>query len=179
MSGFTEFLGRLFGGGASRGPVRATVIRAPDLIPIIPDDPRPRVFLSGSIGDGGARDWRRQVTDALFDLDITLLDPQRDDWNSSWTERGDNPRFRQQVEWELEALEASRLVLMCFSEKSESPVTLLEFGLYARGGRLIVLCPDGFWRKGNIEVTADYYGVKRVDSLDALIAAARGALGAR
>ena len=178
MPGFADMIVGLFGRKAPRGPVRATVIHAPDLIPLTPDDPRPRVFLSGSIGTGESRDWRRRITEALSDLDITLLDPQRAEWDSSWTERADDPQLREQVEWELEALEASRLVIMAFSEESESPITLLEFGLYARTGRLIVFCPDGFGRKGNVEVTANYYGVKQVDSLEALAAAARGALGA-
>jgi hypothetical protein len=30
----------------------------------------------------------------------------------------------------------------------------MEFGLFATSKKLIVCCPDGFWRKGNIEVVS-------------------------
>ena len=37
---------------------------------------------------------------------------------------------------------------------ARAPITLLELGLFARSGKLIVCCPDGYWRKGNIEVVS-------------------------
>ncbi|MNE89279.1 hypothetical protein D3C80_1866750 [compost metagenome] len=49
-------------------------------------------------------------------------------------------------------------------------------GLHARGGKLIVLAPKGFWRKGNIDITAQAYGVKQVQSLPELTAAVRESL---
>ncbi|MNT30982.1 hypothetical protein D3C72_1668010 [compost metagenome] len=49
-------------------------------------------------------------------------------------------------------------------------------GLHARGGKLIVLAPQGFWRKGNVDITAQAYGVKQVQSLPGLTAAVRDAL---
>lgn len=174
MSGISGFFGRLFGQERARTPARATVIQAPSPIPMTPDDPRPRLFLSGSTGQ--SEHWQGRMVRELADMDVVILNPRRDDWDSSWREEADDPQFRRQVEWELQALEASQLVVMCFDAKSESPVTLLEFGLYARSGRLIVVCPDGFWRKGNVDVTAQYYGVKQVASFEALVAAARAAL---
>src|SRR5262249_13162647 len=51
----------------------------------------------------------------------------------------------------------------------KSPITLLELGLFARSGKLVVCCPVGFWRRGNIEVVCARYGIPLVDSLKALI----------
>ena len=152
----------------------ATVITSP--APLLQDDPRPRIFLAGSINMGATRDWQAEFAAALADLDVIVLNPRRADWDRSWRTEADEPEFRRQVEWELAALESSDVVVMYLDPASQSPISLLEFGLYARSGRLIVLCPPGFWRKGNIDVTADFYGVRRVDSLDELISAARVAL---
>src|SRR3546814_8063343 len=54
-----------------------------------------------------------------------------------------------------------------------SPISLLETGLHARGGKLILLCPEGFWRKGNVDITAERYGIEQVATMDELAAAVR------
>lgn len=77
------------------------------------------------------------------------------------------------VEWELDALESSDIVIIYFAPGSQSPISLLEMGLYARSGKLVILCPDGYWRKGNVDITAAKYGVTQVRSLDELIAEVR------
>lgn len=48
---------------------------------------------------------------------------------------------------------------MYFAPTTRAPITLLELGLFAQSGRLVVCCPDGFWRKGNVEVVSARYGV--------------------
>jgi hypothetical protein len=35
---------------------------------------------------------------------ILVLNPRREDWDSSWIQSIDNPQFREQVEWEIYAL---------------------------------------------------------------------------
>ena len=96
--------------------------------------------------------------------------PRRDDWDSSWRQQIGDGQFREQVDWELAAQEAADRILMYFSPGTKSPITLLELGLAARTGKLIVCCPDGFWRKGNVDVVCARYGVEQVADLDALIA---------
>lgn len=59
---------------------------------------------------------------------------------------------------------------MYFAPSTQAPVTLLELGLVASSGRLVVCCPDGYWRKGNIEVVCARHGVPLVATLDELIA---------
>ena len=156
---------------SSRGP---TAVVSPQPLPI--DDNRPRVFLGGSIDMGGAPDWQAAMTAALADMDVVILNPRRPDWNPNWRPEADEPEFRRQVEWELAALETADVIVMYFAPGTQSPISLLEMGLHARGGKLIVLAPEGFWRKGNVDITAQAYGVKQVQSLPELTAAVREAL---
>lgn len=158
---------------STQGPLLVT---SPQPLPI--DNQRPRVFLGGSIDMGGAPDWQAAMTAALSDMDVVILNPRRPDWNPAWRPDADEPEFRRQVEWELSALEASDVIVMYFAPGTQSPVSLLEMGLHARGGKLIVLAPDGFWRKGNVDITAAAYGVRQVKTMDELTVAVRDALTA-
>lgn len=137
----------------------------------------PGVFLAGSIEMGLAEDWQSLVTQALLDLPVALLNPRRREWDSSWRQALDEPRFREQVEWELEAQERAALILMYFAPNTRAPITLLELGLFAHSGKLLVCCPEGFWRKGNVDVVCARYGVPTVPDLPGLIATARQRLG--
>jgi hypothetical protein len=137
------------------------------------DAPRPWVFLAGSIEMGAAVDWQSVVTTKLSDLPGTLLNPRRDDWDSSWRQSLDSPNFVEQVEWELVAQNTADLILMYFDPATKSPITLLEFGMFARTGNLLVCCPEGFWRKGNVDVTARWCDVPTFATLDRLVEAAR------
>lgn len=136
----------------------------------IPDADKRTVFLAGSIEMGKAVDWQARVTRDLSDDDVVIFNPRRDDWDSSWAQRADNDRFREQVLWELEALERADVIALCFMPVTMSPISLLEFGLHARKGNVVVLCPEGYWRKGNVDVTAAKYGVPVFDSYDPWLA---------
>src|SRR3546814_4292495 len=59
------------------------------------------------------------------------------------------------------ALESAAIIVMLLAPGSQSPISLLETGLHARGGKLILLCPEGFWRKGNVDITAERYRLNR------------------
>jgi hypothetical protein len=126
------------------------------------------IFLAGSIEMGKAENWQTRVVAALKDYDVTILNPRRDDWNISWKQTIDDPQFNEQVTWELQALEDATEILMYFDPKTMSSISLLELGLFAKTGKLIVCCPDGYWRKGNVDVVCKRYGVMQVESLDKL-----------
>lgn len=158
----------------AQGAKSPSNVVSPQPLPI--DDRRPRVFLGGSIDMGGAPDWQAAMTSALADMDVVILNPRRPDWNPNWRPEADEPEFRRQVEWELAALESADVIVMYFAPGTQSPISLLEMGLHARGGKLIVLAPEGFWRKGNVDITAQAYGVRQVQSLPELTAAVREAL---
>jgi len=157
--------------GAAATPPSAPVVTSPAPLPAA--DGRVRVFLGGSIEMGRTGDWQAEVAQALAGEPVLLLNPRRADWNQAWKPQADEPEFRRQVEWELAALEQADIVLMYFAPGTQSPITLLEFGLYARSGKLRVAAPEGFWRKGNLDITGDRYGVPRHESLPALVEAVR------
>jgi hypothetical protein len=146
------------------------VVKAPNKIP---DNNFPSVFLAGSIEMGKAVDWQTAVTNSLADMDVIVLNPRRDDWDSSWEQKIENDKFREQVEWELDALDHARVILMYFDPKTISPISLLELGLHARTSTMIVCCPTGFWRKGNVDIVCKRHGIKQVETLEELIASAR------
>jgi hypothetical protein len=52
---------------------------------------------------------------------------------------------------------------MYFDPNTKSPISLLELGLFAQSKKLIVCCPRGFWRKGNVDITCDRYGIPFFD----------------
>jgi hypothetical protein len=129
------------------------------------------IFLAGSIEMGAAEDWQARLTAALADHDVVVLNPRRDEWDAGWRQSMDEPRFRGQVEWELEGLERADVIAMWFAPATRAPITLLELGLHARGGKVVVGCPDGFWRKGNVEVVCARFGIPWYADWDGFVAA--------
>lgn len=156
---------------AAAAAAQDQVITSPEALPATHD--RPRVFLGGSIDMGNAPDWQAAMIAALRGETVDILNPRRPDWNPAWRPDADEPEFRRQVEWELAALDGADVIVLYFAPGSQSPVSLLEMGLHARSGKLILLCPPGYWRKGNVDITAARYGVEQVDSIEALIRAVK------
>jgi hypothetical protein len=136
------------------------------------------IFLAGSIEMGAAEDWQTQVEHGLGDLDVTILNPRRDEWDATWVQSIDNPQFREQVEWELEGLQRASVVAMYFAPSTKAPITLLELGLCAQSGKVVVCCPEGFWRRGNVEVVCARYGVPLMSELAELVKLVRAKLWA-
>lgn len=153
----------------------ARVIKPPAALSI--PSTAPSIFLAGSIEMGRAVAWQARVEGALDDLDGVILNPRRDEWDESWEQHIDNPPFREQVEWELEAQERATLIAMYFAPETRAPITLLELGLFARSGKVIAACPEGYWRRGNVQVVCQRYHIPLHDSLEALITAVRRRLG--
>lgn len=143
------------------------IICAPQKIELLSDDFA--IFLAGSIEMGTAENWQSRVIRHLANCNITILNPRRDDWDSSWVQSKDNPQFREQVEWELAAQERANVIAMYFAPETKSPISLLELGLFVQTGKMIVCCPDGFWRKGNVDIVCERYGAKQVNTLDDLV----------
>lgn len=125
---------------------------------------RTTVFLAGTIDMGSGEDWQARA-DSLFaalpDGDFLLFNPRQEHWDA---ERPGEMDY--QVNWELDHLEKADWIIMNFLPGSRSPITLLELGLHARGGRLLVICPPGFYRYDNVRITCGRYGVPMLDSLE-------------
>ncbi len=67
---------------------------------------------------------------------------------------------------ELDALDAADIIFMYFSPNTKSPISLLELGLYANTKKMLVCCPDGFWRKGNVEVVCERFDIPLFNNLN-------------
>ena len=129
------------------------------------------IFLAGSIEMGRAEDWQSVVIMALQEYIVTdkvrIFNPRRPDWNSEWSQDGDHPELKNQIQWELGALERSDAILFYFQPDTLSPISLLELGLHARSDKSIVVCPSGFWRRANVVTTAETYDIPLVSDLQA------------
>lgn len=122
---------------------------------------------------GKAEDWQQKVVNALRDSDVAVLNPRRDNWDPTWEQSTSNRKFVEQVNWELNAIDHADFVVFYFDPNTKSPITLLELGLCA-GARahsqnIIVCCPDGYWRKGNVDIVCKTYGLTLVDTIEDLI----------
>jgi len=129
---------------------------------------RKSVFLAGSIEMGKAENWQDEMGKYFHKEGWDVLNPRRDDWDSSWVQTFENAQFYQQVNWELNALEHADLIIMYFDPNTKSPISLLELGLFARSGKIRVVCPDGFWRKGNVEIVCNYYNIPLYNNINTL-----------
>lgn len=128
-------------------------------------------FLAGTIDMGGSVDWQKETVERIEAIEPAsdIYNPRRDDWNSSWVQTSEDPQFYQQVNWELDALDKADIIIMNFLATSKSPITLLELGLYASSGKLIVCCPDEFWRSGNVNIVCNNYCVPVYKTMDDLL----------
>lgn len=121
-----------------------------------------KIFLAGSIEMGKAEKWQDKLATDLQDKRVILFNPRRDDWDSSWVQDPtEGTQFHQQVSWELEHINRSDLVVFYFDPETQSPITLMELG-YCIGmdKPMVICCPDGYFRKGNVVITAGLVGAE-------------------
>lgn len=126
--------------------------------------------------------WRSDLAASLRDLPVSVMDPFRSDWNDTWLEDEEDEQFRSQVEWELHMHERADLIVVVFAPETKAPVSLLEMGLAVRakvvgeGGeegrdgegkerveawsKALVVCPDEFWKKGNVRIVCKMHGIE-------------------
>lgn len=125
------------------------------------------IFLGGTIDNGNSWDFQQYIIEKFKDVDVKLYNPRRLDWDSSWEQNIENKPFNEQVSWELTCLEKADIIIMYFAPNSVSPISLLELGLFK--DKCIVCCPEGYWRKGNIDIVCDRYNIPNFDNLDSMI----------
>jgi len=142
---------------------------APEQVPF-DFDLWPTVFLAGSIEQGKAVDWQQDVIGRLHGGQVTILNPRRTAWDSTWSQTLDNPDFVEQVNWELDAIEQrAEIVFFYFQAGTMSPITLMELGIVSKlvsvDMNAVVVCEPGFWRKGNVDVLCRREGIPVFDNL--------------
>lgn len=125
-----------------------------------------------------AERWQDRVEEEFRGEHGTILNPRRDKWDIAGQAAGD-PEFARQVHWELDALREADAVLFYFQPGTKSPISLLELGLVATDhkGRGAVYCPAGYWRKGNVDIVCDRFGMFRASNWEDLYGFARRRLG--
>lgn len=134
------------------------------------------IFLAGSIEMDKAEKWQDKIIEKLKDIpDLTILNPRRENWNSSWEQSINNMFFNEQVTWELDGIERADTILFYFDPNTKSPITMMELGIASglpTDKNIIVCCPEGFWRKGNVDILCSrmkHVNLLIVKSLDELI----------
>jgi hypothetical protein len=131
------------------------------------------VFLAGSIEMGAAEDWQVELPKNFENESVTFYNPRRDEWDSSWKQEQSNPQFNHQVNWEMNRLDECDIIFMYFSPETKSPISLLELGIHCNDDKMIVCCPDGFWRKGNVEIVCTRYNIPIFNTMEQAIGALR------
>lgn len=136
------------------------------------------IFLAGSIEMGKAQDWQAKLCEDFKSWNVVIYNPRRDDWDSSWEQKITNQQFYEQVNWELDHIERANVVVFYFDPKTKSPITLMELGVAAatKADKVIVCCPEGFWRKGNVDIVCERFDVKQVNDLDQLVSILKSVL---
>jgi hypothetical protein len=144
-------------------PPKAT-IHTPPLRPTITT---PSIILYGAI-QPHTPSWQTTLSNSLSDLPIAILNPVRSDWDSSWIESITFAPFAEQVAWEMDYAQVADVIVFYFAPEALTPVTLLELGLYAGTGKAVVCCPEGFYKRGNVQVICGRYGIEMVGGLGEL-----------
>src|ERR1044072_780497 len=129
------------------------------------------IFLAGSIEMGEATEWQKEAI-GMFQSRIPsenqehyqILNPRRPDWDYNWKQEYENPQFSPQVRWELNALNEADGVLFYFDPATKSPISLLELGRYY--DKAVVVCPEGFWKKGNIDIFCEENDLSQFSGLE-------------
>ena len=145
------------------------VITAPEQIQKIGNEVA--IFLAGSIEQGTAELWQDRLIRDLAEADgqVAVLNPRRKEWDPTWDQSIDNPLFKEQVVWEMDALDSAHIIVFYFDPNTKAPITLMELGLHVDKSECIVCCPPGYWRKGNVDILCERYGVPVYETYDAFL----------
>ena len=117
------------------------------------------IFLAGTIDNGNSDDWQgdliRMVKSVELKRPVKIYNPRREEWPSDKNHR----EIGKQIEWELYHLERADMIVMNILADSKSPISLMELGLFAKEGRLVVFCPESFYRYDNVSTVCKRYGI--------------------
>ena len=123
------------------------------------------VFLAGTIDNGNSLNWQDRTIIELINLGVKNLEvynPRREHFKPSKEE------MEKQIKWEQEHLDKANVIAMVLLDDSKSPISLLELGLYAKSGKLVVFCTPNFYRWDNVRLTCEKYNIELVQDLNPL-----------
>lgn len=171
---FSEFLGlisqystlRRYTPGQMNSIQRSQIIHAPSEEPI---NGIKSVFLAGTTTAVDNVDWREKLSASLFERPITIFNPNRPDWDSTWREDVTFAPYREQVLWELDKLAKADLVVVYFHPATLAPISLLEFGLSAQiPDKVVAIAPEGYSKRANVQIVCQKFGIEFLDNIDKL-----------
>ena len=128
------------------------------------------VFLAGTIDNGNSLNWQDKTIIELINLgvkDLEVYNPRREHWNSNPSKED----MEYQIKWEQDHLDKADVIAMVLLDDSKSPISLLEIGLYAKTGKLIVFCTPNFYRWDNVHLTCKKYHIELVQDTHPLVIA--------
>ena len=127
------------------------------------------IFLGGSIEQDTAVQWQKRVVTTFKKYgQVLILNPRRDQWDPKWVQSKSNKNFRQQVTWELDGQDVANARIYYFDPNTKSPITLLELGHYGPEWKSsYVVCPAGYWRRGNVEIFCERHHIPMYKTLKA------------
>lgn len=132
------------------------IVKAPEKVELSKNDVS--IFLAGSIELGKSENWRETFYKEFNDYsDAILLDPVIDNWNKL-----QNPA--EQINWEQDMLEVSDVIAMYINPNTKSPISLMEFGQFIKSKKLIICCPEGFWKREYLEVMCERNDITLFDN---------------
>ena len=128
------------------------------------------VFLAGTIDNGNSLNWQDKTIIELINLgvkDLEVYNPRREHWNPNPSKED----MEYQIKWEQDHLDKADVIAMVLLDDSKSPISLLEMGLYAKTGKLIVFCTPNFYRWDNVRLTCEKYHIELVQDIHPTIIA--------
>jgi len=142
------------------------VITAPEEIDLENTDFK--LYLGGSIDKKYGSPWHRNIISFISsklgrESKLTIYNPKREEWDKDWP--ADSKVIDEQALWELKAMEHADLIFMFFESSCSSSVGMMQLGLNAKEGKLVVVCERHFWKKRDVDVICETYGVPRYDSI--------------
>jgi len=144
-------------------------IKAPKNV-MVRDPGSTTIFLAGSIAMGKVEDWQAEAEDKLgdySDAELTVFNPRRDDFDDTLEQTASNPTLNEQINWEIDSMEEADYILMYFHPDTYAPITLLELGLHVHNiVKVVVCCPNGFYRQANVEIVCKKYDIPFFRDLD-------------
>jgi hypothetical protein len=115
-----------------------------------------KIFLAGTIDMGSSPNWQEEIISVMNEallggMDKVIYNPRRSSFEGIDLE--------EQIKWELHHLDKSRVIIMNILPGSKSPISLMELGLYANSGKLLVCCPKEFYRYENVRIVCEKYKI--------------------
>ncbi|KAF4972768.1 hypothetical protein FSARC_738 [Fusarium sarcochroum] len=138
---------------------KAQIVMAPQPNP---NNTNTTIFLAGITTNTGEPDWRETLAEKLKDYPVTIFNPNRPDWDSTWKENFSDKRWEEQVWWELDMQEAADIVVFFFHKSTDAPISLMELGLAvkAKSKKVIVCAQDEYKKRGNVEAVCRRFDAK-------------------